>query len=179
MPANVRSADGPRRTRAEWHADVMALFAEGLNGQEIARRTGLCSSFVYELRNDPTGEKAQERKERARGKCVDCGGRTYDRKTVRCDACRKAFIEPEHGTISKYGGGCRCDACRAENTRVCAERRRYGVAPNHGTFSGYQNYGCRCEPCREAFRNHQWLHYDEIKRYPSTLRKNARRRRAA
>lgn len=179
MPANVRSAGGPRRSRAEWHTDVMALFAEGLNGQDIARQLGLCSSFVYELRKDPTGAKALERKERARGKCVDCGGRTYERKTVRCEPCHKAFIEPAHGTMAKYRRGCRCEVCRAENTRVCKERRHQGVAPNHGTVSGYQNYGCRCEDCREAFRDYQWLRYDQIKLYPSSIRKNARRRQAA
>lgn len=59
----------------------------------------------------------------------------------------------KHGTIAGYTfHGCRCDLCRAENSRRVADwrRRRHGKPPKHGTLNGYQNYGCRCEPCRTA-----------------------------
>lgn len=47
-----------------------------------------------------------------------------------------------------------------------SERRRRGLDdddPRHGTENGYQNYGCRCDPCRAARKAARTLHdpYDE------------------
>lgn len=55
-----------------------------------------------------------------------------------------------HGTPTRYRQECRCDECRAANTKYNRELRRKGEAPTHGTDSGYRNYGCRCVPCTEA-----------------------------
>lgn len=62
-----------------------------------------------------------------------------------------------HGTAKRYRQECRCDECRAANTKYNAALRETGEAPNHGTESGYRNYGCRCVPCSEAARRAAWL----------------------
>lgn len=59
-----------------------------------------------------------------------------------------------HGWMG-YKRGCRCDECRAANTRMYKagyERRRQRAATadfQHGA-SGYGNWGCRCETCTKA-----------------------------
>jgi len=71
----------------------------------------------------------------------------------------------KHGKISTYVAGCRCEACRAENTNYRYNEKRdrraaramvgfrlvHPTAP-HGTYGGYNNYGCQCAPCVEAGR---------------------------
>lgn len=66
-----------------------------------------------------------------------------------------------HGTDSKYAAGCRCDECRAAHAfaqlRLNEQRQRRGVPPSvpHGSTSTYNNYNCRCEPCKQA-KAKQW-----------------------
>ena len=66
--------------------------------------------------------------------------------------------DPRHGTLNGYTNlACRCDRCRAANTRYCAEirlRRRARGCPDHlhGSPNGYGNYGCRCGDCTVAWR---------------------------
>lgn len=74
-----------------------------------------------------------------------------------------------HGRVSSYTNGCRCNECREALRLYTAEiraRRRArrvtvnghpfaavdqnGNALQHGTASTYQNWGCRCFPCRLA-----------------------------
>ena len=68
-----------------------------------------------------------------------------------------------HGTRRAYGGQhmCRCDECRAENRRTQQKRKNAILAKwiegrgdemdiPHGTESGYQNWYCRCDPCKAA-----------------------------
>jgi hypothetical protein len=87
------------------------------------------------------------------------------------EAARKARIragerpptiprEDQHGTVTGYGYGCRCDDCRKANRLKGAARRwalgvptRYGPPPQpikHGTLHAYSRRGCRCDLCREA-----------------------------
>ncbi|MFI0768573.1 hypothetical protein ACH4TQ_27355 [Streptomyces sp. NPDC021218] len=65
--------------------------------------------------------------------------------------------EYDHGHPAKYAQGCRCDACRAANTRRCARIRADSVADptradraGHGKASTYSNHGCRCDACQAA-----------------------------
>lgn len=61
----------------------------------------------------------------------------------------------QHGTPSAYGyHKCRCDICRAANTRRCRaihdRLKAVGLAPDdlrHGSVGGYSNWGCRCTKC--------------------------------
>jgi hypothetical protein len=62
----------------------------------------------------------------------------YNRHKCRCEDCRAAWAEvmrryrnssgtrskAEHGTRSKYVGGCRCDGCRKANSDYQSERQR-------------------------------------------------------
>ncbi|HSE44887.1 MAG TPA: hypothetical protein VLA89_06120 [Gemmatimonadales bacterium] len=62
--------------------------------------------------------------------------------------------EPDHGTIERYRSRkfkCRCDECRRANRERTASLKEL-EAPHHGTYSGYINYGCRCQACKEAHR---------------------------
>lgn len=65
----------------------------------------------------------------------------------------------QHGTGNGYKyHGCRCDDCRAANTREMNELRNRDkpVPPNsHGTTAGYQYYRCRCEKCLIHWRLRQ------------------------
>lgn len=49
-----------------------------------------------------------------------------------------------------YKRGCRCTECREANRIRRAQQRASKNPPNHGTESGYFNYGCRCAPCKAA-----------------------------
>lgn len=55
-----------------------------------------------------------------------------------------------HGTPKRYRQECRCVPCRTANTQYNRKLRQSREAPNHGTDSGYRNYGCRCTPCTRA-----------------------------
>jgi hypothetical protein len=73
--------------------------------------------------------------------------------------------DPRHGTTNAYDNfGCRCDACKAANTRVLAQRKAARLArglapddPRHGTDNGYRNWGCRCAPCTIAATNDSYV----------------------
>jgi hypothetical protein len=58
------------------------------------------------------------------------------------------------GKSSGYADGCRRDACKAYNTgRHRKWRKRQKLDPGsaiHGTENGYNNYGCKCWPCKNA-----------------------------
>jgi hypothetical protein len=78
--------------RRELAERVAAMKGEGINPRDIAPRLGISTSYAYELLSDPTGEKAQARKARLRGKCEKCGsptslakdGRPAPRECQRC-----------------------------------------------------------------------------------------------
>lgn len=83
--------------RAANAARVAELYAQGLNGCQIASATGLSRSYTYELLHDPDGTEARERKTRYSGKCVDCGGPTYGgdgefAAPKRCLECSRAHL---------------------------------------------------------------------------------------
>ncbi|MDP7727619.1 hypothetical protein [Mycobacterium sp. TY813] len=76
--------------------------------------------------------------------------------------------DPRHGTTNGYGNlGCRCDLCRAANTRnrraylarVRAEGRILG---EHGSEVAYDS-GCRCTECRER-HNERWRTRERARR---------------
>lgn len=65
---------------------------------------------------------------------------------------------PEHNYSRYRRGLCKCEVCRAENAgryRVEREERVARLAADpairpHGDRNTYQNWGCRCAPCRSA-----------------------------
>lgn len=66
----------------------------------------------------------------------------------------------KHGTRTRYVKGCRCRRCCVANREYqrvwqTAWRRRQGVREfqpaQHGGYTMYVTYGCRCDPCRAAY----------------------------
>ena len=63
--------------------------------------------------------------------------------------CKRGHEFNEENTRPNTGGKNRsCAQCRKE---------RYGVAepPQHGTYSGYVSFGCRCRECKQAGREYR------------------------
>jgi hypothetical protein len=85
-------------TRAERAREAQRLREQGLYHRQVAEAMGISRSYAAELLNDPTGDAARLRKDRARGRCVDCGeptswgggGSRYP-APERCRACRAVF----------------------------------------------------------------------------------------
>ena len=98
------------------------------------------------------------------------GNRRYRLGGVEPAMSPKGYVgtKAPHGTHSRYSNhGCRCEECRAANTRYnLAYRHRTGrslpmdeylsqrradaeARHNHGTETRYQ-LGCRCDKCRVA-----------------------------
>lgn len=157
------ATDVPRADRV---ADVAALRAQGLTHQRIADRLGISRSYVRDLIYDPTGAKGLARKASYAGVCERCGGPTSGSngraKAPRlCITCTDALREPPHGSVNRYTSGkwaCRCKECTAANTAY--NRTLKGrPAPTHG-LSGYRNYGCRCDICRKAGSDANFLSGD-------------------
>jgi hypothetical protein len=61
----------------------------------------------------------------------------------------------DHGNNARYNDGCRCRACK-DGHAVYEElyRIRSAALPDsfiaHGTLGAYDNYKCRCDPCKAA-----------------------------
>lgn len=66
----------------------------------------------------------------------------------------KSPDENGHGKRTTYSAlHCRCDACRAANSRYVTDlRARLRAQPvpteAHGRATGYQDRGCRCDLCK-------------------------------
>ncbi len=78
-------------------------------------------------------------------------------------------LELRHGDPRvRAATGCRCVACQRSNgTKPLAPKAaRLAADPTlapHGSLSTYNNWGCRCEPCREANRVHSQQVRDSLK----------------
>lgn len=69
-----------------------------------------------------------------------------------------------HGSRSRVEAGCECDVClpaRETYAELDAEAGRQKLARKearreaaHGTRNGYNHYGCRCEACTNATKQH-------------------------
>lgn len=80
-------------TRAEAYGWVVRLKREGMTAREIARELCVTRYYVRDLINDPSGEKARERKRRALMQdCEKCGARAWSRL---CQPCAHAQAHDE------------------------------------------------------------------------------------
>lgn len=61
-----------------------------------------------------------------------------------------------HGIIAGYGNGCRGPKCRAAKRGRTERRLRLAIYPDlpidHGRYTTYNNWGCRCDLCVGASR---------------------------
>lgn len=154
-----------------------AYVEEGLSYGQIGERFGITRQRVGQLlgplglARDPGHAKiAREQKLRASYARLEAGGTTLAEEAEALgygsgESLRSAFYElglrfkqekaiPEHGTLARYRSRrhpCSCEECRRAN-REHQDRLRGEEPPNHGTYSGYINYGCRCKACKEAHR---------------------------
>lgn len=111
------------------------------------------------------------------GACAICGG-SLVRINPRgpfpkyCDQCR-------HGTVTGYGGGCRCDQCRGASTTAMADYSRRFLEENGFTLTEKYRGRVRRVPCTDCGRS---LTHTRLKEPRCTDCKFARRallRRAA
>jgi len=57
----------------------------------------------------------------------------------------------DHGRVTSYNAGCRCELCKAARSGSrSAPRPLTPDDPRHGSANGYRHFGCRCERCRAA-----------------------------
>lgn len=155
-----------------------AYIEEGLTYGQIGERYGITRQRVGQLlgplelaRDRGQAKIAREQRLRASHARLQSGTVTLAEEAenlgyASAESLRSAFYElglrysapakpvPEHGTIARYRSrihGCRCEECRRANAEH-QNRLRGEEPPNHGTYSGYINYGCRCKACKEAHR---------------------------
>jgi hypothetical protein len=59
-----------------------------------------------------------------------------------------------HGKPTGYAQGCRCGRCIEANRESARQRSQERATRQdqavHGRASTYQNWGCRCDPCKAA-----------------------------
>jgi len=59
----------------------------------------------------------------------------------------------EHGTVTTYTDGCRCEPCReAKSVARGSKTRRSQGRAEHGSKVMYSYHRCRCDACREGQR---------------------------
>lgn len=63
---------------------------------------------------------------------------------------KKVFRKDQCGNIQSYRNGCHCEECRKANLEHHKKYTGPGYNFTHGTFSGYDNHGCRCPLCKIA-----------------------------
>lgn len=102
----------------------------------IAEIIGVGRSYVSELINDPTGERARDRKSRAGGTCIDCGAPTSyatGGPSRRCRRCRKLIEQSEPYRLSRQHF---THDLIIERIREWAER--YGEPPGEADWNPLQ-----------------------------------------
>lgn len=100
--------------RADRYAEVVELRKQGLTYKETAARMGISLSYVRDLLYDPDGSKSAARKASYSGVCQRCGGPTdgSNGRALAPKLCWDCFVvknTPNHGTYTRYDGGCRCE----------------------------------------------------------------------
>jgi len=137
--------DGRRRSLG--HALASRRKAAGMSARELGNLTGKARSTIATV--ETTGQLPPRE---FWSRCAALFGADL---LVDYDALVIA-AEPEHGTKLKYDRGCRCDVCRADNTRRHQEWQTsvvvQAVDVPHG-LGGYRNYRCRCTICVQALRD--------------------------
>lgn len=164
------------------------LFGQGISASEISRRFGISREQTRkDLRAlgfvTSSIRKAQRAEIAARVSSLAASGKSAALIAEQLDETEMAIrrIGKEfgiqlprpvtksstHGTVNSYNNGCRCPDCRQANTVFCAERRvlrrsRVSEMPpeKHGTISGYENWGCRCDVCSSAEAEHRRIRFE-------------------
>jgi DNA-binding CsgD family transcriptional regulator len=164
------------------------LFGQGISASEISRRFGISREQTRkDLRAlgfiTSSIKKAQRAEIAARISSFAASGKSASQIAEQINETEMAVrrIGKEfgirlprpvtksstHGTVNSYNNGCRCPDCRQANTVFCAGRRalrrsRVAEMPpeKHGTISGYENWGCRCDACSAAETEHRRVRFE-------------------
>lgn len=96
-------------------------------------------------------EAAKWERRKAANPCPVCSGAMAigSRQCYKCDGRKKRVSRSEHGTSSRYAGGCRCEPCTAAKTnqeRVYRQRRLQQGRPVHRSGPSHT-----CGECGEEF----------------------------
>lgn len=117
------------------HDECRALYATGEWTQAaLAARYGVSDTRVWQIvdpeRQQRTNRRASEWTQLHYNKpCDGCGARIWKQghRPTQTGLCRKCWAETqrtaEHGTESRYCGGCRCAECRAASATARRNRR--------------------------------------------------------
>lgn len=166
----------PKTTDPTTQQMARMLVEQGMSYGEVGREFGITRQAVH-ARIKNAGLVVQTGKRRAKDRAAYLRGlqqshaRVLSGKSTPTEEAKKlgykdyrsyrnallangmSYSRPQellgHGTSASYARGCTCVLCRRANRD--RKRRLIGrEPPNHGTESGYTNYGCRCRPCTKA-----------------------------
>lgn len=117
--------------RKERVAQVRELEAQGMTSGEIARKLGISYGYAREIRGDPDGVRAKERKESYRGKCIDCGRATDGSNgragaPERCRECASDYYWAKNKVWTR-------ESCIAAMQLFYEQHGRTPTAHEHGT----------------------------------------------
>lgn len=146
---------------------------ERLTLAEIGERYGISKQRVAQLLGKQGGSVERERLEQFQQERLEVVQRVVAGEISVAEAAEisgitvKSFLAysldtfgirlsqsaPEHGTIHRYNGGCRCAEC-TEAMRQTRQRRKERGPKKHGTMNAYTNYSCRCPKCKRAAKRY-------------------------
>jgi hypothetical protein len=153
----------------ERNTEMLEMYLEGYTLQEVGQHYGISRERVRQIivkRSSDRHYGARKRmlmNERVR-KAYEAmqNGSTMEAEAEKLGLMPKSLYSrflaqgmtlrpksPLHGTVYRYQKGCRCDECKKGN-RVYRLRFREMEPPEHGSYSSYSNYHCRCDACRAA-----------------------------
>ena len=121
--------------------------------EAVTNRENIARGFPGRTKTPPGEERVTcKLGHRLTGYNAMTDGRGY----VRCRECYRRYMR---------------DYMASHRSTAVRTYRRFVGEPNHGTFSGYQTYKCRCDECVAAYRKYQteWSRQSRAKKRAALL----------